>query len=254
MNVGGWHAELLPRQPYETCYVASLGSLGFAFETQKGNHAFASDRPCPFTTPANTLAFVPAGCEVMSRSLMGGEYLVVSGHGLAVPENARRFNGLISPVAISAAHRLRACLLSGEFDDLELEELFDCLAGEATALATGRNHADASGNWMTPHRLAVIEEFIESRLGDTISVSELAARLDLSTGFFIRAFKAATGRSPHSYVIDRRLAHARRKLVERDAAIADVALSCGFASQAHMNALFRKRLGVTPAQAMKPDN
>jgi len=76
----------------------------------------------------------------------------------------------------------------------------------------------------------------------------MAQLLELSEGFFIRAFKRAMGKSPHSYLIDRRLATARARLLDSSASLADIALTCGFNSQAHMATVFRQRLGVSPVQ------
>ncbi len=246
-----WHVELLPRQPYETRYVPQRGRIGFAFETQRGNHAFASDRAVPFTTRANSLAYVPAGCEVMSRSPMGGEYLIISGPSL--PDHAQRLNGAVSLHAVESAHQVRACLLSPEVDELMLEEAVEGLVGATCSLIPTKKMSCSPGQWMTPHRLNLVEDYIENHFSGPISVVELAEMLGLSTGFFIRAFKAALGRSPHGYIIDRRLAHARRLLIEGKLPIAQIALNCGFSSQAHMNSVFRKRLGITPLQLLPCD-
>ena len=64
----------------------------------------------------------------------------------------------------------------------------------------------------------------------------------------MRAFKQATGKSPHSYLIDRRVAKARALLRDSSASLAEIALMCGFNSQAHMATLFRQRLGASPGQ------
>jgi AraC family transcriptional regulator len=76
----------------------------------------------------------------------------------------------------------------------------------------------------------------------------MAQLLELSEGYFIRAFKQATGKSPHSYLIDRRLARARALMRDSKASLAEIALACGFNSQAHMTSAFKQRLGVSPAQ------
>jgi AraC family transcriptional regulator len=77
-------------------------------------------------------------------------------------------------------------------------------------------------------------------------VQDLAAALDLSTGFFTRAFKRATGRAPHDHIIERRIGRARLLLRDRSLGLAAIALASGFASHAHMTATFRTRLGIPP--------
>ncbi|WP_426954903.1 AraC family transcriptional regulator [Muricoccus radiodurans] len=61
-----------------------------------------------------------------------------------------------------------------------------------------------------------------------------------------RAFRAAYGVSPHAYLVQIRLLHARHLLAagERPAA---VAASCGFADQSHLGRWFRRAYGLTPA-------
>jgi AraC family transcriptional regulator len=79
-------------------------------------------------------------------------------------------------------------------------------------------------------------------------VQDLADALGLSAGFFCRAFSAAVGKAPHDYVIDRRVARARRLLLDPELDLSAIAQASGFASHAHMTATFRKRLGVAPSE------
>ena len=99
---------------------------------------------------------------------------------------------------------------------------------------------------MTPRRMRRVDEIIDARLSGSLSVGELAANLGLSVGFFTRAFKVATGMTPHQYVIDRRIARVRR-LMETEVGFAQIAATAGFASQAYLTTQFRRQLGVTPA-------
>lgn len=243
-EIGSFSLELLPRRGYAAAYRADRDAIGFAFETQHGLHAFASDRRIPFTARANGLAFVPAGCDVFSQSERGGEYLRVALTQEAFAGGDFRFSDRIDPAAIPAARRLRALLL-GDGEPLEME---------AMALRLLERARDASSaeprvaGWMTPRRLRQIEELIEARLDQKLTVQELAAALGLSAGFFARAFAAALGQAPHDYVIDRRVARARDLLNNKAFKLDQVALACGFSSHAHMTATLRSRLGVTPGQ------
>jgi AraC family transcriptional regulator len=55
---------LLPPGPYRVAYTPGTRVAGFAFESQHGVHAFASDRNRPFHAQANGLAFTAAGCSI----------------------------------------------------------------------------------------------------------------------------------------------------------------------------------------------
>ncbi|MGV6875563.1 helix-turn-helix domain-containing protein [Pseudochelatococcus sp. B33] len=248
--------ELLPARPYEARYVADADGIGFAFDLQRGMHSFGSDRVGAFCTRPNSAAFVPKGCDVYSRSPTGGEYLVVALN--RVPETplscSGRFTDVILPPVVAAAHRLRARLLAEAVEpmlvDGEVHELLHRFVLQALPAPVCRD----AERWMTSRRLKTITDLVEARLHGPLTVGELARELGLSAGFFTRAFKAATARAPHSYIVDRRIARARRLLSAsgRGSAgacgLADVALAAGFSSQAHMTSAFRERLGLSPGR------
>ena len=244
---GSWLIELLPRNPYEARYTPAAPVIGFAFDIQVGIHAFGTDRRSAYRARPNGLAFVPADCDVFSSSETGGEYLKITiGSGMERPWAwQQRFSDAVDPVAVAAAHSLRRRLLSPEaIDLLEAERLVRGLEARAAAMLSAKPERAAS--WMTQQRLRRIDELIEAGLGSKLSVQHLADSLDLSAGFFTRAFRRATGRSPYDYIIDRRIARARLLLRDPRLGLSAIALAAGFASHAHMTATFRQRLGITP--------
>jgi len=139
-------------------------------------------------------------------------------------------------------------LLSQHSDPLALEHHVHALEARAAAMLS-RNPARAEA-WMTPQRLHRIDDLIEAGLDTKLTVQDLAEALGLSTGFFARAFKRATGRAPHDHIIERRVARARHLLRDRTLCLTAVALASGFASHAPMTATFRSRLGIPP-QALR---
>lgn len=95
-------------------------------------------------------------------------------------------------------------------------------------------------------RLAQVVEYIEGNLHKQLSVLDLARIAQMSGFHFVRQFKAATGLTPHQYVMRRRIDRAMQRLHDPRISIADVAFGCGFATQAHMTSVFRKLVGSTP--------
>lgn len=242
-DVAGYRFELLRAAAYEASFNVTHDVLGFAFESQSGHHAFSSDRIRPFRTKPNSLAFTPRGCNVFSVSPGGGEYLRIL--RLDGGDTAQQFSDRIDPLAIQYAERVRGELLGNALSPLLMEEhaiaLFERVGMDA--------HSSLKiGGCMTPSRLERIDELIDTNIGHRISIQEMARLLGLSEGFFIRAFKAATGKSPHGYLMDRQIAYARQLMQGKHHDLRDVALAAGFASHAHMTAVFRKRLGVRPSQ------
>jgi AraC family transcriptional regulator len=249
-GTGSWRAELLPRAPYRAAYTPELPSIGFAFEAQGGVHAFGSDRKVDFRAKPNGLAYLPPGCDVYSLSNHGGEYLKVTfawDHGEPWPWS-RRFSDVIDAAAIDAAQQLRRELLAGDrIDELQCERLVDVLKQRAACVLSGIAVKPAARSWMTPRRLKLIDDLIEARLDTKLTVQELAGALRLSTGFFCRALRAAVGKAPHDYIIDRRVSRARALLQATALDLKAIAHASGFASHAHMTSTFRDRLGVTPS-------
>ena len=154
----------------------------------------------------------------------------------------------MDPIAIRAAQNLRAILLAGDpVDPVTFEYWLDTLT-DRVAHVMGRDETrPRAGSWMTARRLKHVDELIDARLDDKLTVQELAKSLGLSTGFFSRAFKASIGKAPHDYIIDRRISRARTLLQMNALELSSVALASGFTSHAHMTATFRSRLGVTPS-------
>ncbi len=252
--VGAWCAELLPRVPYQASYAHDGPTLGFAFEGQVGVHAFGSDRRTGFRAKPNSLAYVPRDCDVFSESEHGGEYLKISftreqGGPL---RSLRRFNDVIDGAAIAAAQGLRGLLLQSErLDALRCERFVEVLSARAICALGGTIVQSRVGSCMTPWRLRLIDDLIESKLDNTLTVQELAGALGLSAGFFSRAFKAAVGKAPHDHIVDRRVARARTLLRSTDFELSAIAHASGFSSHAHMTSTFRNRLGVNPAELRK---
>jgi len=122
-----------------------------------------------------------------------------------------------------------------------------------------RHHSDASAVprflgerlRVSPLRRSVtrrIEDYIEANLDQDISLHMLAELAHMSVDHFVRAFRGATGTTPHRFLLDQRLGHAAAMLKADCASIADVAHACGFRSAAHFSVKFHARFSVTPSQ------
>jgi len=80
-----------------------------------------------------------------------------------------------------------------------------------------------------------------------LGLDDLARATGVDRFRLSRAFKAAFGLAPHAYLVQLRLAKARRLLAAGQPP-ALVAMSLGFADQSHMGRWFRRAYGLTPAR------
>ena len=99
---------------------------------------------------------------------------------------------------------------------------------------------------LAPACLRRVLDYVEANLGSDIGVAELAATARLSPFHFSRAFTLATGFSPYSYLIGRRLARAKALLGEAELDIGSVAAQCGFRTEGQFSRMFKQGVGTTP--------
>lgn len=83
------------------------------------------------------------------------------------------------------------------------------------------------------------------------TVAEAAAASGLCGPHFMRAFKATTGETPGEFQRRHRVSAAMARLREGATPIAQIAIECGFADQAHMTRMFRTVVGMTPGQVRR---
>ena len=98
--------------------------------------------------------------------------------------------------------------------------------------------------WQTRRTLA----YIEANLASKMEISDLANVVALSRSHFSRAFKHSVGLSPMEYVVVRRVERAKAMISSTREPLAEVALACGFADQAHLNRRFRDVVGISPGR------
>ncbi len=104
------------------------------------------------------------------------------------------------------------------------------------------------GRGLPPRSLRLVMDHVEARLAEDLSLSELAAVVNISPRHFLRLFKRSTGISPHRYVIRRRVERAKVLLSGSDTPLWQVAEACGFAHQQHLSTHFKRLVGVSPGR------
>jgi len=129
------------------------------------------------------------------------------------------------------------------------------LLRQAVALLQSGGGTKTAVEALAPHRPALapwqvkrVNDYIHAHLDGPIALRELAGVARLSCSHFSRAFKGAFGQSPHAFIMCERVELARQKMMDSHAPLSQIALSCGFADQAHLTRLFRRKVGFAPHQ------
>ncbi|HET9446980.1 MAG TPA: AraC family transcriptional regulator [Steroidobacteraceae bacterium] len=115
------------------------------------------------------------------------------------------------------------------------------LVARLSAHSTARPQKDEGPTaciWRARHR-------IDADPAAPVTLMELAKEAGLSRYQLIRAFARELGLTPHSYILQRRIALAQR-LIRAGCDLAEVATAAGFCDQSHLTRWFVRQFGVTP--------
>lgn len=88
---------------------------------------------------------------------------------------------------------------------------------------------------------------IEARCLGPLTLREIAQTVRRSPAHVTTAVRAATGRTVVQWIIEGRLAEARRRLLDTDELVDVIAERVGYADPSHFVRMFRRRHGATPA-------
>lgn len=100
-----------------------------------------------------------------------------------------------------------------------------------------------------------LAQFVDDRLGEPLTLDDLAREACLSTFHLARSFKNTTGMTPHEFVTARRLHRAVDLLLHTKLSVPELAYAVGYTNLSHFRRLFRRHVGATPAhlRAPRPD-
>lgn len=87
---------------------------------------------------------------------------------------------------------------------------------------------------------------IQTHLDEEISLKALAENAHLSSYYFHRLFKSATGETPKEYTQRLRLEQSAFQILIREATLLEIAISCGYRSHETFSRAFKRHFGITP--------
>jgi AraC family transcriptional regulator len=207
-----------------------------------------------------TLSLVPAGvCPVMRAEtafdlvVCAFDSKLMSALDSGLERRPEGGLDLLANVQDPAAQQLMTLLSADANEGYTTERLYTEYLAQALAvrmLYFGRRTKPPANNGraygLPKHVLRRVTERMQSFDSD-LSLQALANESGYSRVHFVRMFKAATGSSPHNYLLNLKLERARELLKNPSMSLIDIALDCGFSSHSHMSRLFHKFVGVTPS-------
>ncbi|MDW4497864.1 AraC family transcriptional regulator [Sulfitobacter sp. D35] len=219
----------------------------------------------PFSAKVRTgmLTFAPAGTEQLYEfdGKVNNTFLMIDDALLRRASDSDRKLGAVGalepraniywPRLERAALDYADCVFSGEVGWRILTESLTLRI--ACEILVGLGHGAYETGSVAPlsfDEVMRLIDFIDAELESNFGLPDLARVLDRDPFGFSRSFKAATGESPHQYVIQRRLMKVKELLQHTDDRLVDITYATGFSNQAHMTTTFSKHFGI-PAEAWR---
>lgn len=145
--------------------------------------------------------------------------------------------------------RLKKLRSKQGFDSvLELMSIFhDLSTSRNLQLLSEANFSNVQPTYKS-RRIEKVMEYMRQNFDKPIDLSDVAKLASMTEVSFSRFMKTQTGVGFIDSLLDIRLAHASRLLIDTNQAIAEIAYNCGFNNISNFNRLFKKKKGCTPKQ------
>ena len=221
----------------------SIGAVDAGGSVFTGSHGRQS------ALSAGRLVLVPAGCVHACNPLPDTLWSYQMLHLDAV-----WLQGKVPQLCMDNASVLHAPVLYAQF--CSMNALLFSSAGthakNAALLAFLHACVNASETTPLPSGMAVIPAQLRPVLQrlqgqPPASLEHLSQLAGMSRYQLIRAFRAATGMTPHAYQLNLSVNRARHRL-HAGVALADIACELGFADQSHLQRVFKAHAGTTPGR------
>ena len=253
--LSGLRLVALPPGEVELKYVGVNHAFDVNLNGVRHELSIGSDPMRAVECPAESIAFIPAEVEFRLRTnnlLWGlileldptraGDLAAEALDGAAFPSDFMEYT--TDPQAGLLGRLLIQHLRRSSIDRLYAEGLGLAILGRGLQL--GLNIPDISTD-TADRRIERVMDFIDANLAVDLSMAQLSMIACMSPWHFSRCFKAATGESPHKWVMHRRTDRAVELIRFTREPLAEIAHRCGFSSQSHMGAAVKSMTRASPA-------
>lgn len=97
-------------------------------------------------------------------------------------------------------------------------------------------------------QINLARELMQSSITESMDVTEIAKKLNVSYAMFRKKFKQFTGLSPKDYQVQIKLKKAKALLLGSDLPISVIAAETGYESIYHFSKVFKEKTGYSPSQ------
>lgn len=97
-------------------------------------------------------------------------------------------------------------------------------------------------------RIQKIQQYINDNYKGEIKLVTLAGLAGMTPVSLSRFFKIRTGKNLSNYIIDIRIGHASRLLIDTTMSVSEISDNCGFNNLSNFNRIFKKKKDCTPKE------
>lgn len=212
-------------------------------------HAWVKDRTGHFVF-GNSLFYQRFGIHSLQGLLGKTDYDLAPGH-MAARYRADDDNVLLG-VVVTDRLELIGGASSVEWFLTSKWPIFNSADEIIGSFGISRHLSRSEGKTVPFRELSAPIDYIRTHFAEHISVEELATACSLSVSALERRFRKHLRKTPHQYLTEVRLEHARRLLIDTEKAIGTIALETGFADHSHFTRSYKKHFGVAPSAVRQP--
>jgi AraC family transcriptional regulator len=199
-------------------------------------------------TPAALVYYPPDVSHAEEHLTSGRHFLVeIDFRGL---ENVREYGaGLCEPAVLSSQSAL--WLAARIYREFKHRDRFSSLALECIStelLIAASRQQSGRGERLPPPWLERVKEGLRENVSAAPSLAELAKAAGVHPTHLSRVFRQFEHCTVGDYIRETRIDYARRRMIDSDEPLVEIALAAGFADQTHFTRSFKRVTTMTPTE------
>ena len=165
-------------------------------------------------------------------------------------ERAREFSRAVETPVLSTGGTLGWLLLRlyREYQDMDEASPLTVEGLALEMLAEISPHRSKKTDRRPPYWLEQVKDYLHVHFSESLHLSTLSAVADVHSGHLAREFRRYFNCTTGEYIRRLRVEWACREMAASDSTLAQIALSAGFSDQSHFSRIFKRQMGVSPAE------
>jgi AraC-like DNA-binding protein len=165
--------------------------------------------------------------------------IYLSRQGLKIVGKTRKQVAVLMSKMIDATPAMRVISLLQILEEIAAKQEYQLLASK------GYNYSESYDD---NDKLSRIYQYTFENFSKKIRIDDIASLLLLSPQSFCRYFKLKTRRTYFDFLVEVRIGHACRMLLDNELSVSEICYSCGYNNISHFNHQFKKVTGKSPLQ------